>query len=98
MMPLDPQTLQDVLTGVSTNALWSLIAHSGAKALTALDHHIIGSKTANMFTEAAATVAAEFAETSNDQSRLRRFLSSPDVESIVRQMYAMKAVERDGKH
>lgn len=95
-VPFDPQTLQDVLTGLSANALWSLIALSGAKAVATLDRRIVA-KSANMFTAAGAAVAAEFAQSDKDKSRLRRFLSSPDVESIVRQIYAMKAVERDGK-
>ncbi len=95
-LPSDPKILQDILTGVTTNALWSLIARTGTKALAALDQNL-RRKSANVFTEAAAAVIAEFAKTRADQSKLKAFLSAPETESIVRQIYATKAVQSDWK-
>ena len=95
-LPIDPQNLSALLVGVSSNALWSLIAHLGGRAVAAVERRFASTSIVNMYAESAAAAAAELAGTPSDQLKLRRFLSSPDVESIVRQIYATNLLPSSG--
>src|ERR1017187_10106515 len=85
---IDTNMVQDLLTGAASNGLWTLLAYLGGKAIAAIPTQASANAQANLFPAAAANVSAEFARTDADRSKLDGFLTSPEVESIVRQVYA----------
>src|ERR1017187_5174555 len=85
---IDSNMVQDLLTGAASNGLWTLLAYLGGKAIAAIPTQASANAQANLFPAAAANVSAEFARTGADRSKLDGFLASPEVESIVRQVYA----------
>jgi hypothetical protein len=93
---LSPTAIQDLLSGVSSNALWSLVAHIGSKAISAVQAKLKGDPMVGMYTSSASEVCAGLVESAAEQLRLKQFLTSPEVEGIVRQVYAADLIE-DGK-
>lgn len=89
---VDPNTLHELIVGAASNGIWSFLAHAGGKAFKALKN-TPATSVADVYTVAAATVCKEFCSAgSSEWSRLNGFLTSPEVESIVRQIYAASIV------
>lgn len=92
--------IENILLGVIANGLTAIIAHLGRKGRKLLCGEKIGQKDTNLLSilKNAADEVAENIEW-NGPSRVEEvclFLSSPEVEAVVRQIYSAK--QSEGKH
>jgi hypothetical protein len=93
---MDSKTLQDVLVGVASSGLWSTVSALGARSYGAFKEAIGKNLTEDIYSAAAAYVSEEFPdETGKQNKKLESFLRSPDVESVVRQLYAVRTVNQN---
>jgi len=89
---MDPQLIQGIISGVIANGITAFVACTSSKSLKTLQH--LFSKDPALYKtlkDAAASVAdATELDDAHKAEKIRLFLSSPEVETIVRQIYASK--------
>jgi hypothetical protein len=89
--------IQDLIVGAASNGLWSLLAFLGVNTVQTLKEHLSKTDAVTQAAEAAvASIAAHFPiGTGSERARLVQFLKSPELESIVRQLYANRMVGKE---
>jgi hypothetical protein len=91
---VDLTTLHDLIVGAAASGIWSLVANAGIKAASVFRKQMSATSAPDFYTVAAAQVCEEFCQSgSSEWSRLKSFLASPEVESVVRQIYADNIVD-----
>jgi hypothetical protein len=90
-MPLDNTVIQEILVGVVGNGLWSLVSQTGAKAFRGTRDLISPPRPA--IVEAIRFASDQLLRTigardASRQNRLVAYLGSPEIELIVRQLFA----------
>ena len=96
-VPIDPAILHELILGVASNGIWSFLANRGARAARAVKavRRQSGKSVADIYTVAAADVCDEFCRVGSiEWARLKGYLTSPDVESVVRQVYAASIIDK----
>ncbi len=99
MVALTDATIQDIIIGIVGNGLWSLVAQSGAKAVREV--RTLVSPPQPSVVEAIRAACNHLRESIRDsadgtEQRLLAYLRSPELESIVRQLFATSLVEPRG--
>lgn len=92
---MEPWLVEGIITGVVANGLTTIVLSMGGKSQEALQNLFRKDSELDKTLTKAIQSVANAAELDNEQEaeKLRMFLSSPDVESIVRQIYANKLTD-----
>lgn len=87
---MDPATIQGIISGVIANGLTTIVSYVGGKSQIALKQLFREDSALDKNLKKAIESVAIASELEDEQKAisLRTFLSSPDVEAIVRQIYA----------
>jgi len=92
---MEPWLIEGIISGVIANSLTTIVLSMGGKSQEALQNLFRNDSSLDKTLKRGTQLVADATELENEQKaeRLRMFLSSPDVESIVRQIYANKLTE-----
>ncbi|HUU86284.1 MAG TPA: NACHT domain-containing protein [Candidatus Glassbacteria bacterium] len=92
---MEPWLIEGIISGVVANGLSTIVLSMGDKSQNALQYLFRKDSELDKTLKKAIQSVTNAAELDDEQKaeKLRTFLSSPDVESIVRQIYANKLTE-----
>jgi hypothetical protein len=91
------QTIRDLIVGVASSGLWSVLAEGGVRTARRLREHRSNSDAITEHLQNAVdSIVEHFAlGAGQEREKLMNFLRSPELEAIVRQLYACRLVAKD---
>lgn len=89
--------IRELIVGAASHGLWSLLENLGVNSVQMLKEHLSKTDAVTQAVELAVASLADYFPlgTGGERARVVQFLQSPELESIVRQLYANRLVGKE---